>query len=164
MTTAVRLTDAFSADYLEYHGLLPLRVEDTQVVVATWLDQPDDQALDDLRMLFQAEVALVRVAEDDLSGLLPGVEIGQGLRKLPEVEDPIHRSLGASRPDPLGGAGELAMGSHRRSDQLQPLFQLGDRSGPRRSGARLARLRQPYRPGRTSGGGNRPGPGERRRD
>ena len=66
MTTAVRLTDAFSADYLEYHGLLPLRVEDTQVVVATWLDQPDDQALDDLRMLFQSEVALVRAAEDDL--------------------------------------------------------------------------------------------------
>jgi len=61
-----RLTDALAAEYLEYHGVLPLRMEDGHLVVGTWLGEPDPQVLDDLRMLFQAEVTLVQGTQDDL--------------------------------------------------------------------------------------------------
>jgi len=63
---AARLTDALAADYLEYHAILPLRMEDGRLVVGTWLAEPDPQALDDLRMLFEGEVTLVQGAEDDV--------------------------------------------------------------------------------------------------
>ena len=65
-----RLTGALTAEYLEYHGLLPLRREDGAVVVATWLDAPDVQALDDLRLIFARELRLVRSPEDDLRQLI----------------------------------------------------------------------------------------------
>jgi hypothetical protein len=65
-----RLTEALTADYLEYHGLLPLRREGGAVVVATWLDAPDVQALDDLRLIFEGELRLVRSPEDDVRQLI----------------------------------------------------------------------------------------------
>jgi general secretion pathway protein E len=65
-----RLTRALTAEYLEYHGLLPLRREDGVMVVATWLDQPDVQALDDLGLVFEEPVRLVRAGEDDLRQLI----------------------------------------------------------------------------------------------
>jgi general secretion pathway protein E len=65
-----RLTQALTAEYLEYHGLLPLRREGGALVVATWLDQPDEQALDDLRLLFEHELRLERAPEDDLRQLI----------------------------------------------------------------------------------------------
>jgi general secretion pathway protein E len=61
-----RLTTALSADWLEQHGVLPLRLEGNTLAVATWLDQVEPLALDDLRLLFGARVSLERFNEHDL--------------------------------------------------------------------------------------------------
>jgi general secretion pathway protein E len=61
-----RLTNALSADWLEQNGVLPLRVIDGRLAVGTWLDRVDPLALDDLRLLFGAELVLERFSEHDL--------------------------------------------------------------------------------------------------
>ena len=58
-----RLSDALNAEWLEQHGVLPLRVADGRAVVATWLDRPDPLALDDLRLLLGADLELERHGE-----------------------------------------------------------------------------------------------------
>jgi type II secretory ATPase GspE/PulE/Tfp pilus assembly ATPase PilB-like protein len=60
------LSDRLSAGYLEHHGLLPVDLQDGRCRVATWLEKPDVQALDDLRLLFGRELEMVRVDEEDL--------------------------------------------------------------------------------------------------
>ncbi len=52
--------------YLEYYGLLPLAMHEGRFRVATWLDTPDAQALDDLALLFDAELELVQQPEEDV--------------------------------------------------------------------------------------------------
>jgi len=61
-----RLTTALSADWLEQHAVLPLRLEGDVLTVGTWIDRVDALALDDLRLLFGAGIALERFAEHDL--------------------------------------------------------------------------------------------------
>jgi general secretion pathway protein E len=61
-----RLTAALTADWLEEHAILPLRREAGHLVVGTWRDAPDSLALDDVRLLFDADVAIERYAEADL--------------------------------------------------------------------------------------------------
>jgi general secretion pathway protein E len=61
-----RLTTALSADWLEQHGVLPLRLDADAVVVGSWLDRVDPLALDDLRLLFGAHVSIERFTEHDL--------------------------------------------------------------------------------------------------
>jgi general secretion pathway protein E len=62
----VRMSDAVSADYLEHHAVLPLRRVADRVVAATWLERVDPQALDDLALLFDARIELVRAPEHDV--------------------------------------------------------------------------------------------------
>jgi len=52
--------------YLEHHGILPLVVEEGRLLVATWREAVDDQALDDLRLLAGAPVELIQLPESDL--------------------------------------------------------------------------------------------------
>jgi type II secretion system protein E len=59
-----RLTDALSADYLEEYGILPLARANGHVTVATWRDEVDVQAMDDLALAFNASVRLERYPED----------------------------------------------------------------------------------------------------
>ena len=61
-----RLTMALSADWLEQHGVLPLRLEGDLLAVGTWLDRVDPLALDDLRLLFGADIAVERFDDHDL--------------------------------------------------------------------------------------------------
>jgi general secretion pathway protein E len=61
-----RLTPALTADWLEQHAVLPLRLADGRLAVGTWRDGVDPLALDDLRLLFNAEIALERYGEHDL--------------------------------------------------------------------------------------------------
>jgi general secretion pathway protein E len=61
-----RLTTALSADWLEQHAVLPLRIESDALVVGSWLDRVDPLAVDDLRLLFGAHVTLERFNEHDL--------------------------------------------------------------------------------------------------
>jgi general secretion pathway protein E len=60
------LSDRLSAGYLEHHGLLPLDLRDGRCRVATWLEAPDVQALDDLSLLFKLELDMVRADEEGL--------------------------------------------------------------------------------------------------
>lgn len=58
-----RLLDDVSADYLENYALLPLERTSVALRVATWVDQPDWLALDELRLALGADVELVRAPE-----------------------------------------------------------------------------------------------------
>ena len=61
-----RLSTALSADWLEHHALLPMRLDGDRLVVGTWLERVDPLALDDLRLLFGARASLERFNENDL--------------------------------------------------------------------------------------------------
>jgi general secretion pathway protein E len=58
-----RLSTVLTADWLEQNGVLPLRVRDNRLDVGTWLERVDQLALDDLRLLFGAEISLEHFAE-----------------------------------------------------------------------------------------------------
>jgi len=59
--------------------VLPVRVSDGQLLVATWVDDVDPQALDDLRLLFAAEPVLVRAAAADLRAAIRRVYASEGV-------------------------------------------------------------------------------------
>ncbi len=60
------LSRTLTADYLEHHGIIPLTLEGGRLVVATWLDNVEPQALDDLRLIAGAPVELVRASEAEV--------------------------------------------------------------------------------------------------
>lgn len=60
-----RLSPALSADWLEQHEVLPLRIENGRLLVGTWSDNVDPLALDDLRLLL-GDPVLQRFSEHDL--------------------------------------------------------------------------------------------------
>lgn len=57
------LSDALTAEYLEYHGVLPITATESQLRVATWRDSVDPQVVDDLSIHFAADVELVPMPE-----------------------------------------------------------------------------------------------------
>jgi general secretion pathway protein E len=60
------LSDQLSASYLEYAGVLPLEHRDGLLRLATWREAVDDQVLDDLRILFDADVEIEQRTESEL--------------------------------------------------------------------------------------------------
>ncbi|MDQ8153402.1 MAG: GspE/PulE family protein [Gemmatimonadota bacterium] len=62
----VPVVPAPSAAYLEQHGVLPLELRDGVLRVASWLDTPASQALDDLALLCGARVVVERGDEPAL--------------------------------------------------------------------------------------------------
>ena len=128
-------------DYLEHHAVLPLGFEEGRLVVATWQDEVDAQALDDLRLLAGAPVELVRLPEPELratvrtsgrhvvtvQGHRAGVD---GHQSRARVER--RRLTGAVRPDqtgdPAAGRGQAhiadrfeAAEAHRDPTSVEPL-------------------------------------------
>ena len=61
-----RLTTALSAEWLEQNAVLPLRMVNDRLVVGTWRPMVDPLAIDDLRLLFAADVVVERFNEHDL--------------------------------------------------------------------------------------------------
>lgn len=59
---AAILTDA----YLEHHGVLPLRLEEGRLLVATWREDIDPQVADDLEGLASVPLTLVELPEADV--------------------------------------------------------------------------------------------------
>jgi type II secretory ATPase GspE/PulE/Tfp pilus assembly ATPase PilB-like protein len=55
-----------SVPYLNFHGILPVHRDRQRLLVATWRENVDDQALDDLRMIFGAEPSLAVLPEADV--------------------------------------------------------------------------------------------------
>jgi general secretion pathway protein E len=79
LETLEPLSGELSDDYLEHHGILPLAVEEGRLRVATWLDEVDAQALDDLRLLSGAPVDLVRLPEPELRAAIRRVYAPEAL-------------------------------------------------------------------------------------
>ena len=60
------LPGAPGAEFLEHHGVLPVRRENGRLLVATWLESVDERVLDDLRLFFDAEPVTAVLPEDDV--------------------------------------------------------------------------------------------------
>jgi general secretion pathway protein E len=74
---AVRLSADLSASYLEQNAVMPLKVESGRLLVATWHDEPDEQALDDLSLIGGAPVELVRLPEAEVRHAIQRVYGGE---------------------------------------------------------------------------------------
>jgi general secretion pathway protein E len=66
IASARRISDRLPAAYLEQYGLLPFEAGDGECQVATWHEQPDPQALDDLRLLLGTSLQLVHLPEEEI--------------------------------------------------------------------------------------------------
>ena len=55
-----------SGEFLEHQAVLPLGVENGRLLVATWRDDVDARTLDDLRLIANAPIELVRAPERDV--------------------------------------------------------------------------------------------------
>src|SRR6266705_753486 len=94
---ATALSDRLAPDYLEFYGLLPLGRQGERVRVATWRDQVDPQALDDLRFALGGDIELVRGPEHQLRATIRrayGVE--------PVTAETLIAGLGPSRAEAAG--------------------------------------------------------------
>ncbi len=65
-----RLSRSLTADWLEQHGVLPLQLAGGTLRVGTWLDSVDALALDDLGLMFGADVAVEQHGEHDLKSAI----------------------------------------------------------------------------------------------
>lgn len=61
-----RLSKSLTADWLEQQGVLPLQFAAGVLRVGTWLDHVDPLALDDLALMFGADIEVERHGEHDL--------------------------------------------------------------------------------------------------
>lgn len=74
-----RLSPTLSADWLETFGIMPLHREGDILRVGSWVDVPDASALDDLRLLFDAELILERFDEHDLRNAIRRIYTAEDL-------------------------------------------------------------------------------------
>jgi general secretion pathway protein E len=97
LSLAERLATDLPAEWLEEHGVLPVRVEDGRLVVATWRDGVDVQALDELRLRFGPALRLVRA---------PEAEVRATVRRLYADDDLTAESVIAGLAAGAAGGGE----------------------------------------------------------
>lgn len=71
------LSDALGADWLEYHGVVPVRREEDRVVVATWRHPVEERVLDDLRLLLNAEPVPVQGPEEEIRAAIRRIYGGE---------------------------------------------------------------------------------------
>jgi type II secretion system protein E len=105
LATATRLSDALKAPFLEHYGLLPLQLSEEHLLTGTWLDTPDEQAVDDLAILFGKQVELVAVPEEDARA---------AIRRIYGAEELTAQGVIAN----LAGDGSLAVGIELAIDDL----------------------------------------------
>lgn len=73
LADAKRISAELTAGYLEQHGLLPLRYEAGRLLVATWREHADEQALDDLRLLANADLDVIQAGEAEIRAAIQRV-------------------------------------------------------------------------------------------
>ena len=110
-----RLHPTLTAEWLEQHGVLPVRVDGGTLRVATWTDHVDPLALDDLRLLFAADIRVERLPEHDVrsairrvyaqdaqtaEGLIAGLAAGE-TRGLSAEEIPLDDLLHLANEAPV---------------------------------------------------------------
>jgi type II secretion system protein E len=71
------ISGVFTPEYLERYGLLPFRTPDGELVLATWLDRPDVQALDDMHEVLGGPGRLVRLPEPEVRAAIRRVYAGE---------------------------------------------------------------------------------------
>ena len=74
-----RLSDRLTAEYLEHNAVLPVRVQAGRVAVATWLPDVDDQVVEDLQFVFDADLDIVPGPEMELRAAIRRVYGGEGV-------------------------------------------------------------------------------------
>jgi len=72
------LSDSLTAEYLEYHALLPIGRHNGSLITATWEPDVDPQALDDLRLIAGVPVELVRLPEQEVRAAIRRVYSPEG--------------------------------------------------------------------------------------
>jgi general secretion pathway protein E len=101
LETLEPLSSELSDEYLEHHGLLPLTVENGRLFVATWRDDVDPQALDDLRIISGSRVELVRLPENEVRAAIRRVYAADSLTAEDLIANLAEESV---RMDGEGGA------------------------------------------------------------
>ncbi|HMS02173.1 MAG TPA: ATPase, T2SS/T4P/T4SS family, partial [Gemmatimonadaceae bacterium] len=104
LSDVTRQGDAFTAPWLEQHGLLPLHRDGERLHVATWLDAPDPLALDELRLQLGGHVQLHRRAESELRALIRRL-----YSTASTTAEGVIAGLAAAGPGMGPGTGELAL-------------------------------------------------------
>ncbi|MCI0432678.1 MAG: Flp pilus assembly complex ATPase component TadA [Gemmatimonadetes bacterium] len=66
LQNAEPLSRSLTAEYLEHHAVIPLGHENGKLVVATWVQDVDERALDDLRLIAGRPIALVVLSEPEI--------------------------------------------------------------------------------------------------
>ena len=73
LASVTRLSEVLSAAYLEHACALPIERQAGRVRIATWRESIDVQALDDLRMLFDADLELEHHDEHEVRAAIKRV-------------------------------------------------------------------------------------------
>jgi general secretion pathway protein E len=95
------LSDAFSAEYLEQHAVLPLEIVDGTLIVASWLERPDAQALSDLQRILGGEPRVHLTAE---------APVREAIRRVYGAENQTAEQLIATLEPVDGSAAEITVG------------------------------------------------------
>ncbi|WP_396222477.1 GspE/PulE family protein [Gemmatimonas sp.] len=100
---AVRRVGApLPAEWLEQHGVLPLRLDDEALQVGTWLETPAPLVLDELRLRFGASITLLRYEEAPLRSAIRRVYAQES-----STAEGVIAGLGG--PAAIGRGAELAL-------------------------------------------------------
>jgi len=76
-----------TADYLEHYAVFPVGLSDGIVRVATWQDDVDPQALDDMAVHFERRVELVRMPETEVRAAIHRVYGDRGFSASDFIDD-----------------------------------------------------------------------------
>jgi hypothetical protein len=125
-----RLTNVLSAEWLEQHAVMPMRLDEGRLTVATWTDRVEPLVLDDLRLHFGADITLARFGEHDLrsairrlyaqeattaEGLIAGMA---GSRLSSTVIDPNSSRRSGTSAIPIATRSSMASSSSARPSNI----------------------------------------------
>lgn len=93
------LSAELTPDYLEHYAVLPLHLADGRLRVATWREEVDVQALDDLRLLTGADCELVLLAEAEVRAAIRRIYGGDGITAQGVIADMATDARGIGEQD-----------------------------------------------------------------
>ena len=70
LSSVVALSDLLTVAYLDHAGVLPLECSGGILRLATWRDVVDEQVMDDMRVLFDADLEIERRSENEVRGAI----------------------------------------------------------------------------------------------
>jgi general secretion pathway protein E len=65
--------EAFNMAYLQFHGVVPIELQDGKLITGTWREHVDDQVLDDLWLFAGAPPSFVRYPEAEIRAAISAV-------------------------------------------------------------------------------------------